>query len=237
MIYTIAHKPVPYPLEPGTTHIQVGDAETFLPCRDDTGDSIAEWNPLYAENTAIYWIWKNDHDEYKGQMQYRRRLPLTQGIGEGFKVRTVAPLNVRNVWKQYSGFHSEKDLATVENIIRQMLPEYSDSFDRYIKNGTRLYYSNGYLMRSEDYDRWCHFLFGILEMFRHCRGWESVEDVRKSVETDIRLRHRNGVRGLRYQMQVFGFLSERLWTLWVQHNFKESEIQTDPYRLMEDTGI
>lgn len=236
-VYTLMHKPVPYGYEPGTIPIQVGFGKRFLEVTDETGENIHEWNELYAELTGIYWIWKNDTDDLKGQMQYRRRLPLVKGLGDGFRVRTCKPLNLgRSLWSQYSLYHSESDLLLAERIIAEFQPAYLDDWNRYIKQDSLIYYSEGFLMRREDYDAYCHWLFGFLEIFRHLRHWETPEDSKKTVAEDMIAGRRNSVRGWRYQSQVFGFLAERLFTLYVRHHF-EGRIQTDGYRLMENTGI
>lgn len=45
---------------------------------DDTGDNISELNRYFAENTALYWIWKNTNTPYVGMFQYRRLLSINE---------------------------------------------------------------------------------------------------------------------------------------------------------------
>lgn len=240
MVYTLLHKPTGYvQIQPGTVGLQVGDyPERIGDVRDsDAEDNIAGWNNLYAELTGIYYIWKHDNDELKGQHQYRRWLPLINGIPEGYRVRTMRPLSLQcTMGEQYCLFHSPKDLETVTKIISAAHPDYLDDWGK-VLNGHTIYYSNGFLMHRKDYDAYCRFLFGIFELFRHVRGWEKPEDSTIEVENDIRNRLRNGVRGVKYQNQIFGFLSERLLTLWLTHNIPYDEIWTDPYLLRENSGI
>ena len=39
---------------------------------------------------------------------------------------------------------------------------------------------------------------------------------------------------IKWQCSIGGFLSERLWTLWLQHNFKDERILKLPYIKMEE---
>ena len=43
---------------------------------DDTGNNISKLNNIYAECTAMYWLWNNSTALVKGLMQYRRYLNL-----------------------------------------------------------------------------------------------------------------------------------------------------------------
>lgn len=43
---------------------------------DNTGDNISELNRYFAENSALYWIWKNTNTPYVGMFQYRRLLSI-----------------------------------------------------------------------------------------------------------------------------------------------------------------
>ena len=38
---------------------------------------------------------------------------------------------------------------------------------------------------------------------------------------------------IRWQMSIGGFLSERIWTLWLLHNFEKEKILELPYNKME----
>jgi hypothetical protein len=39
---------------------------------------------------------------------------------------------------------------------------------------------------------------------------------------------------IKWQCAIGGFLSERIWTLWLLHNFNEDRIMTAPYIKMEE---
>lgn len=242
MIYCLAHKKVSYGLPENV--LQVG-ADYFerideAVAYDNENDNIGSWNPFYAEVTGIYWIWKNCKAKVKGQFQYRRRLKLSgvdiDNVLKSNDVITCNPLELGStVEMQYASYHNFNDLLEVEGIVETMYPEYTESIDRYWRNGKRLYYSNGFIMKSKDYNVYCRWLFSILEEYRRRRGFETVEDVKGYVESNLYRYNPNARLEIPYQAQLAGFLSERLFTLYILHNFKA--ICSVGYKRMEDTRI
>jgi len=252
------------------TPLQVGAANGTNVCelKDNTGDNISESNYFYIESTGTYWIWKNVKDaKYKGQMQYRRPLSgvnETMNFDEIFSkydVITCEPFNhvennkpteeqpmfipANTVEEGYKFSNCADDLYILELAVKYYFPDYSDDYDKYIKRGQNLYYSNGFIMRSEDYDKYSEFLFGCLNgylAFANIHSQEElVEHVRYNLETGkyIRYNEKNPITdaGFKWQTEIGGFLSERLWTLWVQHNFKQDRIYKLPYIKMEPDNM
>ena len=249
------------------TPLQVGAANGTEVCdlKDNVGDNISDKNYLYIENTGTYWIWKNVHDcKYKGQMQYRRPLSgVTEEMDfdkvfEDYDVITCEPfyhpdhktptetekmvIPADTVEQGYAFSNCIDDLLICEMAVKMLYPEYSEDWDKYIKNGPNLYYSNGFIMKTEDYDRYCDFLFKCLDMylqFSKIHDKQSLEDhVRYNLEVGKYPRYQNPKQipqeAVRWQMSILGFLSERLWTLWLQHNFNEDRIYKTPYIKMEE---
>lgn len=247
------------------TPLQVGAANGTDVCylKDNTGDNISGGNLFYVENTGTYWIWKNDKSEkYKGQMQYRR---ILSGITEqtnfdeifnDHDVITCVPYHYPDhktptkeepmvipadtLEQGYAFSNCLDDLLIMEMVVKLNHPDYADDWDKYIKNGEDLYYSNGFIMRKEDYDRYAEFLFGCLNGYFSLAQIRTKDDlinhVRYNMETAKYQRYSDGKideGAIRWQCCIGGFLSERIWTLWLLHNFKEERIYKVPYRLME----
>jgi len=245
--YIFCHKPVPYGVWDNKlyTPLEVGAAlrEPLFELRDNTGDNISALNVYYAENTGAYWIWKHHSKEaeYILQCQYRRRLEFDEDLDfcqffKDYDIIVASPLMLlkTSVYGQYAECHSEDDIKLVEDIIKDKFPEYSESFERYIKFGTFLFYSNGFVMRAEHYDRYAEWLFSILDEFRYRKGWDTEEQILADISTDIKRKKRPGTRGARYQAQVGGFLSERLLTLYILHNFDKKRIMCRDYKKFEE---
>jgi hypothetical protein len=233
--------------------------------KDNTLDNISDKNFFYVEGTGTYWIWKNVKDcKYKGQMQYRRPLSGvsdTMNFDEIFSkydVITCVPFNhpanskptatnkmcipAQTVEGGYAFSNCIDDLLVMEVIIKMYYPEYADDYDKYIKEGENLYYSNGFILRSEDYDRYAEFMYGCLEHYLEMTGIKTeadvIEHVKYNLEAGKYIRYNeneiNNEIVINWQSKIGGFLSERLWTLWLLHNFKEDRIMTLPYIKMEN---
>lgn len=249
------------------TPLQVGAANGTNICeiKDNTGDNISQGNYFYIENTGTYWIWKNVKDaKYKGQMQYRR--PLSgisdntnfEDIFSKYDVITCEPFHhpshkvptkeepmvipADTVEQGYAFSNCYDDIAILEMAVKMYHPEYAESYDKYIKNGPNLYYSNGFIMKAEDYDRYSEFLFDCLNGYLKLADIHSEKDLLEHVKYNIEvgkyIRYQDTKNvpseAVKWQCSVGGFLSERLWTLWLQHNFSNEKILKLPYIKMEE---
>lgn len=253
-IYVIAHRPVDYEIPDNSlnTPVQVGHNDRFLEHRDtDCPGSIAVMNGFYAETTGIYYAWKTHPDnlKYIGVCQYRRQFafPEDQDFDElfkDFKVIAATPLMYTHatVWGQYGACHCLGDMELLQEIIKDRYPEYNEDFEKWVKCGSWQFYANGFVMRAEDFDRYCKWLFTILREFLQRKGWIHMGAVRKEIEQDIREGRRLSTDGkklceiedaVRYQSQVGGFLSERLLGLYLLHNFGPKGIRCEDYKKFE----
>ncbi len=252
-IYVIGHRPVEYGLWDNSlyTPLQVGNNEDFCDLRDNTGDNIADWNFLYAENTGLYWIWKNRPAglKYIGICQYRRRLEFPEDFDfdtlfKDYDVVAGMPImQFPNVLWQYSNCHSPMDIGRLNFIIEREWPEYLDDFDTHIAKGNFLFFANGFIMKAEDFDRYCEFLFSICDRFKEENGWETPEITKEKIDQEIEEGYRRDVDGHNgsdrkggngYQHQVLGFISERVLTLFICHNFAHNKTYCLPYTKYEN---
>lgn len=248
------------------TPLQVGASNNQVVCdlKDNTGDNISNENYFFVESTGTYWIWKNVKDaKYKGQMQYRRPLEgvdCTMNFDDIFSkydVITCKPFNhpenskptkeqpmcipAQTVEEGYRFSNCIDDLYILELAIKRYHPDYAEDYDKYIKKGENLYYSNGFVMRSEDFDRYSEFLFDCLghylELAKINNFEELLDHVKYNIETGKYIRYEKEPitdGAIKWQTEIGGFLSERVWTLWLQHNFSHDKIYELPYIKMEE---
>ena len=142
----------------------------------------------------------------------------------------------------YAFSNCADDLFIMEMVIAMYYPDYIEDYYKYIKHGPNLYYSNGFIMKSEDYDRYCEFLFnclnGYLQLADIHNEKDLIDHVRYNLEVGKYIRYPkiNEVppEAIKWQCSIGGFLSERLWTLWLQHNFSDDKIMKLPYIKMEE---
>lgn len=248
-IYEFCHKKVDYGFWDNElyTPIEVGAAcreESVCKLRDNKGEgNISEWNPVYAELTGLHYIWKHLPKKVQlvGVCQYRRRLQVEENISVSELIQDCdavfpEPLFLCNcLEEQYGHCHNLEDIRFCEEIVKDLYPEYAEDWDEAIKNNCHIFYSNSFIMKRDDFDKYCEWLFSIFDEYKKRKGWESVEDVRNYVQSNIDNKKHNPRKGLDYQMQLFGFLGERLMTVYVFHNF--SAVKQIPYTKMEGTLI
>lgn len=224
-IFTITHdfkKIAPFEIPNCYQYIFVGGSKynnKFNPnfTFDNVGhDQISEKNQFYSELTGIYQVYKNVKSNYIGFTHYRRFF-IKRSLKNIFKYHLldckdinrilknediIVPERVlfkKSVFQQYINGHLKSDLLIVRKIISEQGDLILNSFDNYF-NGNVFFLGNMVIGKSlilHDYYEW---LFGILFEFERRVGLEEIST-------------RDN-----YQKRVFGFLSERLFGVWLIHN-------------------
>lgn len=221
--------------------------ENYL--RDNQGYHISNKNPNFCELTALYWLWKNKFDNgivglnhyrryldvYKPQKKFFSRLKRDVSIYDVSKShRSIKLLDEKNLEERlnkllktydailpiltdyshngkfpslasdYCSNHIASDWEVLVDVVLDKFPEYDNSIEEYWNNTTYIYGMNMFISSYDWMNNYCKWLFEILF---------EVEK-RIIISKDI------------YQSRVFGFMSERLMTLYVRHhNFKIYETQ------------
>ena len=206
VVHSIGDKPLveDIPYRSFEIPIQVGKAFTdkqIFDVTDADGDNISFKNRTYSELTALYWVWKHDHAKYAGISHYRRRFQISESQisllpALDIDVITTTPVvNFNTVRKQYALDHSESDWNIMFFAVGELYPEYVRSVER-VQNETWYYAYNMMIARKEILNEYCAWLFPILE---YCVD-------------------RIGQKEDAYQNRYAGFLSERLMTVFLEHN-------------------
>ena len=211
-ILVMTHKPYRMPADSAYIPVQVGAAgkATIEGCvRDDSGANISSRNPHWCELTGLYWAWKNLHEgDAVGLVHYRRHFRGVGGaIASGAEIaellgksEAVLP-KARNYfietnYSQYVHAHHAVDLDTTRAIIAERHPGYLEIYDE-VMNRTKGHRFNMFVMRRRRFEEYCEWLFDVL----------------------FELESRLDISGYSpYDARVFGFVSERLLDVWLEHN-------------------
>lgn len=221
------------------------DVEICETC-DNTGDNISILNDCMRELTGMYWVWKNVKDvKYVGSEHYRRRFGLSykeiSSILNKKEIITFKPTDLGNQTLQFNYFmcHSYVDFVTIEYIVKRFFPDYISDWDKYMNNGNILYPANCFICEKEKFDKACEFVFGVLNVFLESFFISNKDRLEHHVQTFSQPtcppdKEKIGWDWVKYQQGICGFLAERLFTLYILHNFpKESIYEADKIE-MED---
>ena len=216
-ILVATHKKCWMPQDDVYLPIQLGAAyaeEDFGYQRDDEGENISLKRPNYSDVSALYWGWKNLHNEYWGLCHYRRYFSYsyhknnTHGLKRDILQRkdyedilrcydTILPkkfsLGKETVKAQYDHFHFATDLREVKRIITEFEPHYVEAFAQ-VMDLHEMYACNMFVMKGNIIDQYCNWLFPILF----------------ELETRIDLSDRD-----EYQARACGYIAERLFNVWL----------------------
>lgn len=197
---------------------------------DDGGDEISDKNDTFCELTGLYWIWKNVSCDMAGLVHYRRYF-VRRGSQEepgpvGAKILDqdyieqclkeydmIVPdsgmTQEGSVWNQYALRHRISDWMECGRVIHDLCPEYEPAY-RWSQNCNFISLGNMMITRKEILDEYCEWLFAILfeaERRIDLRGYDA------------------------YQRRIFGFLSERLFRVWLLH--QPLRIREEPVMMTE----
>lgn len=244
-LFVFTHDKMPYALPDNFlyTPLQVGTSvrgkKLFKLSDNDIEDNISYLNGFFTETTGIYYIWKqllNNPEwssyEYIGNMQYRRLInfPVDFNFTEFFNYYDICYSDTTlqyNVYTQYKLSHIKLHIDDLINIIRELYPDYiEDALDVYMNN--KLITNEGFIMKRQDYIHYCEFLFNILFVFlkkynitdKHSLYQYIINELAGS-NSNITIERALSIYQYRYQAGIGGFLAERIFTIYANHNFKK----------------
>lgn len=213
-IYVATHKKANFPDNDIYIPLHVGaeGKEDLGYLKDNTGDNISKKNKNYCELTGSYWIIKNDSSEIVGLTHYRRyffknsfsnKLTNILNYEELDKIFNnydmILPKKTSldcTVKEHYSKLHYQKDIEECLNIIKEKYPEYEQSFNK-VMNDYKMYTCNMFISNKNIFSNYYKWLFDVL--------FELEKRIDISEYND-------------YNKRIYGFLSERLFNVWIYKN-------------------
>lgn len=177
---------------------------------------LAEMNQLYNEMSAAYYIWKNDTDDIKGMVQYRFVPDMTyEQMVETLKVKKyiLHALYVSNIKDQFKFYHdNDGDLWDMMFQFAKESGINDTVLDHWSKTNI-MFSRNTIITTGDEFDSYMSWVFPILENIKNAKGFTDMNAVRRWAET------RKDNHPVDYKMRLFGFLTERLETLWIINRF------------------
>lgn len=219
-LYVVTHKEVKNIFPKDRRIMMVGAENKKLPQGyysdyDENLDNISNKNENYCELTGLYYMIKNDKDvEVLGLEHYRRlftkrkfylfKFPFLTAedvdkilVDYDIIVPTKAILT-ESIYEQYAKDHFEDDLIKTKEIIKSKYPDYIEACEN-VLNGNEVYFLNMFIGKRKLIEDYTNFLFDVLFELEKLIG-DEVKDRDK------------------YQKRVYGFLSERLFSIWLKKN-------------------
>lgn len=216
-IYVMTHKKCIIPDDDIYIPLHVGrnGHEDLGYVGDNTGCNISMKNPNYCELTGMFWAWKNIKNDIIGVCHYRRYFFKDGNVFDKSYIESVLSrydiiIRQKVLWKQtiydqYKKEHKEKDMIEVRKIISEKFPEYIKAFD-HVMAGYTIYLTNMFIAPKTIFDDYCEWLFEILFELEKRIDISDYDD---------------------YQKRIFGFISERLFNVWIANHelkIKEEEV-------------
>ncbi len=159
---------------------------------DDVGENRSNRYEAYLALTAVYWAWKNVDADYVGFFHDKNYLSFNSNVsGHWGSVPRVEELlknhsydgDIGEIIQQYdvispradtclqktnyemyAQVYCQKDLEAISMIIKDKYPTYYEHFNEYIHSKSGIY-SNMFVMKKEIFQKYCEWLFSILDTF------------------------------------------------------------------------
>jgi len=179
----------------------------------------------YGEMSNIYYIYQlykdgNITSKYIGLNHYRRyfnftdNIPNIEDLFEKYDAILCDPEDIyQEMMEQYCKSHICETYHEILEIIKENRPEYYKTALKSSKE-KRIYPGNLFIMKKDDFFKYCEFIFSLLFEFDKRKKLYSDEDVLNYTKKFF-----NDSNSY-YQSRLEGFLAERIGTIFFNQHFK-----------------
>ena len=180
----------------------------------------------YCEMSKLYYIYQLYKDgtissKYIGLNHYRRyfsfndNIPDIDNILKNYDVILSKPfLYPQGIKKQFCQYHNCSKYEEILEIIKIFKPEYYKTAIK-VSSEAKMYCCNIFIMKKNDFLKYCKFIFDILFEFDKRNNFASDEDV-----LNFTKKLYNNTQKAYTQSRLQGFLAERISNIFFYHNFR-----------------
>lgn len=190
----------------------------------DCNDEILKMEHAYSEGARLHALWKTmDMPKYVGTAHYRRyfeffdNLPNFDDVfSEHDAIIQQFDVGWKSIRENYAGCHNIKDLDMCISIINEKYPEFSSAAED-VLNGVYLVPCNIFVLTRDMFNRWCEFVFGVLDEYNNRMGFKTDLDVCNHVVNHMDeyvLKGGLPNSATYYQTRIHAFLMERISTIF-----------------------
>ena len=221
-------------------------------CVKDFDDDILKMEHAYSEGARIHALWKAGYHKktkYIGTAHYRRyfeffdKVPnLDEIFEEHDAMYELFDLGWPSIERNYIACHNIKDLEMCIDIINTKFPEYAEAAEVSMVN-MDFVPCNIFILKSEMFDEWCKFVFGVLDEYNKIMGFKTDLDVTNYVvnhmDDYVNLKGGPPNNDTSYQSRIQSFLIERLSSIFFKKNihnpYYEHIVMTETHFEFEKT--
>ena len=195
-------------------HVSCNENDVQIQVKDYYPE-LAINNKYWNELSAQMCIWKYDHDDIKGQVQYSCIPDLDpQDIVNILKTKDFIVHTERiypNIKMQFC--HEHDSNGELWNVIIDILHEkgYPDDLINKWNDYTYIFCRNNFICKAIDFDKYSEWVFDILNKFTNRMGFTSMENIMEWVEKNPC----NRQNLIKDNYRIAGYLGERLFTLYL----------------------
>ena len=181
----------------------------------------------YSEMSKLYYIYElyktgTYSSKYVGLNHYRRYFNFTDiipNLDDIFKYYDVilnSPIIVKGSMKeQFCKFHNCQKYDEILEVIKDIKPEYYKTALKTSKE-KKIFICNLFIMKKEDFLKYCEFMYDILFEFDKRNNYTSDEDLLNYSKELYKDKYQQ-----LYQSRLEAFLSERIGNIFYYQNFKK----------------
>ena len=180
---------------------------------------------FYSELYQMKYVYDNiPLKKYVGFCQYRKYFSFLDDIQNvdkifetnGCIISSLIDLGV-DIRRHYATVGNVEDLFIIESIVLNKYPDYYDAVHTYFDR-TQLIPGNMFIMKAEDFRRYCEFVFGVLEEYLNIVGVDIKQRILDRKGLYLKNYYPNNT--FEYQYRIGGQMAERLIGAFIIKNFK-----------------